>query len=144
MGMRVQDLGELTYGGLVTGAEQWDKNRVSSGAITDKDVLKKYSTYAYLVPGAAATVISAFRPRAMRQFEPWAEHISHGFIYDFPRFITNTIMSFRETGSSGGDAKKKAVEEAKRIVAETRRRIAAGKTDRTYQPEFEESQKFAW
>lgn len=145
MSMKVQDIGEFAYGGLVVGAEQWDKKRMDDGTITEKDVFKKVSTYAYLVPGVAATVVSAFGPRATRQLEPWAEHVSHGFIYDFPRFITNTIMAFRETGGGAGtDAKKRAIAEAKKIMAETRKQLGGKTTDRTYQPEFEEAQKYAW
>jgi len=137
MSLRVEDIGELAYGGLVVGAEQLDKQRMDKGEITDKDFMKKMSTYAYLVPGLVATGISAFGPRMMRNMEPWMEHISHGFIYDFPRFVTNTVNTMRET--SGGGAKQKAVEEATRIMRESRAKAlnAGREASRTYQQEFE-------
>lgn len=140
MSMRVEDLGELAYGGLVTGAREWDKKRITDGAITDKDVLKKYSFYTYLAPGLAATAMSAFGWG--RQFESWNEHVSHGFIYDFPGFIVGLINDLR-SGSTAG-AKSAAIKEAQRVMKETRQLPPGRQAARTYQPEFEESQKYAW
>jgi len=141
MSMRVEDLGELAYGGLVKGAEEWDKKRITDGALTQKDVFKKFSTYAYVVPGGLATVLSAFG--IWRQAETWAEHVSHGFIYDFPRFLVNVINDMRET--TGSDVKSAAIKEAQKIIRDTKvKQLNAGQTHRTYQPEFESSQKYAW
>ena len=142
MGMRVEDIGEFAYGGLVKGAEEWDKKRMTDGAITQKEVFKKFSTYAYVVPGGLATVMSAFG--IWRQAETWAEHVSHGFIYDFPRFLVNVINDMRET--AGTDTKSAAVKEAQRIMREAKtKQLGSGHpANRTYNPEFEEAQKYAW
>jgi len=135
MSMRVEDLGELAYGGLVAGLEQYDKTRLDKGEITDKDVFKKFGTYGYLVPGVIATGASAFG--FMRRYETWLEHVQHGFIYDFPRWLTHTITTMTTEGnSSGASARRRAVAEAKQILS--RNQIAGTReTARTYQPEFE-------
>ena len=130
MAIRVEDMGELAYGGLVTGAKWWDAQRMADGKLTDKDFFKKMSTYAYLVPGGAATIMSAFG--TMRRYEVWLEHVSHGFMYDFPSWLVNTIQSMQGTSSRSA-----AVREAQRILAgNTSRQLGGGQTDRSYQPEF--------
>ncbi len=134
MAIRVQDMGELTFGGLVTAAKWWDKQRENQGKITSKDILKRYSLWAYLVPGGAATIMSAFG--VWRRQEAWNEHISHGFIYGFPQFLLDVVDAMKETGTSSS-----AVREANRIVqdrAHAAKQLVAGKTARSYQPEFQE------
>lgn len=136
MSIRKEDTGELAYGGLVTATEWWDQKRIDEGKITEKDILKKYSTYAYVVPGGLATIFSAFG--VWRRMERWNEHISHGFIYDFPRFLKNVVNAMREGGAG---AKSAAVREAQRILRDKQRAAAllgSGRgTGRTYEPELE-------
>lgn len=134
MAIKVQDIGEMAYGGVVTGAKYWDEQRMKDGKLTSNEVLKKFETYAYLVPGGAATIMSAFG--MMRRQESWLEHISHGFLYGFPGWLVDVIQSMQ--GTSSGSA---AVREAQRILA-TNKALGAGKTARTYQPEFRKT--VAW
>jgi hypothetical protein len=138
--VRMEDLGELGYGGLVTLTEWWDDQRIADGKLTEKDFFKKASTYGYLVPGGICLVTSAFD--LARPIKPWDEHISHGFIYDFPRFIRKAVKSFSEEGT----AKSAAVREAQRIARlhqETgRKQITQRSTtgrypSPPYQPEFQ-------
>jgi len=117
--IRMQDLGELGYGSLVTLTEWWDQKRIDDGKITKKDILKKASTYGYLLPGGLATLTTAFG--WMPALKPWDEHIAHGFIYDFPRFIKNVVESMREEAGTRSSA---AVREAQRILAQGRRQTA--------------------
>lgn len=130
--IKMQDLGELGYGGLVTLTQWWDDKRIADGKITEKDVLKKASFYGYLIPGGLCTLTSAFG--WVRVLKPWDEHISHGFIYDFPRFIKNIVGAMRETSTT----QSSAVREAQRVLREKQKALGAGReTSRTYQPEFE-------
>ncbi len=135
MAIKVQDLGELTYGGLVTATKVWDKNRVADGKITDKDLLKKASFHAYLIPGGLATLFSAFG--VMRKQEPWLEKISTGFIYGFPGFLLDVVNAMKESGTSAGSG---AVKEAQRLVNERAKakQLGAGlSAHRSYQEEFQ-------
>ncbi|KKK85926.1 hypothetical protein LCGC14_2768360 [marine sediment metagenome] len=135
---RVEDTGELFYGGLVTGAEFFDKKRVEDGKIADSDFWKKWSTYAYLGPGLGATMMSAFGWG--RRWSVWAEHVSHGFLYALPGFLTNVVQSM-QNGSTDASA---AVREAQRLInakkgsSAARQLAAAGgrSTARSYEPEF--------
>jgi hypothetical protein len=133
MSMKVEDIGELVYGGVVTGARELDTNRMVKGTLTESDVFKKYETYAYLVPGVGATLMSAFG--WMRRYETWAEHVSHGFIYAFPGFLVDTVRSM--TGTTGSSsAKKAAVKEAQRILAN--KQLPPGRdASRSYQIEYD-------
>jgi len=118
--IRMQDVGELGYGGLVTLSEWWDDKRIAEGKITKKDIFKKASLYTYLLPGALCTLTSAFG--FWRQISPWDEHISHGFIYDFPRFIKNMVNTMGEgTERRRNPGSSDAVKEAQRILDENRR-----------------------
>ncbi|MDD4986975.1 MAG: hypothetical protein PHQ43_14600 [Dehalococcoidales bacterium] len=137
MAIKVEDLGELAYGGLVTGARYMDDKRMTEGKLADDEFFKKYQTYAYLVPGGVATIMSAFG--VWRRYSPWIENISHGFIYGFPQFLMDTINSMK-----GTSAKSAAVREAQKIMASRRadRQLGAAKTSRTYQPEFKSA--MAW
>lgn len=119
MAIKMQDLGELGYGGLVTLTAWWDDKRIAEGKITEKDVLKKASFYGYLIPGGFCTLTSAFG--WVRALKPWDEHISHGFIYDFPRFIKDMVTSMRTEGGAAA-----AVKEAQRIVY-SRKALGAGR-----------------
>lgn len=110
--IKMQDLGELGYGGLVTLTKWWDDKRIDEGKITEKDVLKKASFYGYLIPGGLCTLTSGFG--WVRALKPWDEHISHGFIYGFPGFIRDLVGSLREAGGRGSSSA--AVQEANRIL----------------------------
>lgn len=135
MAMRMQDIGELAYGGLVEATAWWDRKRVDEGTITEKEMLKKFSTWAYVVPGGLATIFSAFG--VWRGMELWNEHLSHGFIYGFPGFIVKIVDAVREGGASSS-----AVQEAQRILREksAERQLVAGRgTGRSYQSEFEKA-----
>ncbi len=116
--IKMQDIGELGYGGLVTLSEWYDEKRIGEGKITKKDVLKKISTYAYVIPGGLCTLTSAFG--WVRALKPWDEHISHGFIYDFPRFLKNIVGAMREE-AAGKHSSSAAVREANRILEQQRR-----------------------
>ena len=139
--IRVQDVGEVTYGGAVTLAEWWDRKRITQNKIMAKDVLKKAGLYAYLVPGVIASAMSALG--LMRKYETWAEHISHGFMYDLPRFAYNLSQDLKTTGGGSN-----VVSEAQRILRE--RQAATGQyalgggqqAQRSYQPEFNKT--MAW
>ncbi len=134
---RVEDTGELFYGGLVTGAEFFDKKRVEDGRIADGDFWKKWSTYAYLAPGLTATGMSAFGWG--RRWSVWAEHVSHGFLYALPGFLTDVVQSMQN-----GTTASAAVREAQRLIntkgrtPAARQLAAAGgrSTARSYEPEF--------
>lgn len=129
MAIRVEDTGELAFGGLVTAARWWDGQRIADGKLTNRDILKKMETYAYLIPGGGATILSAFG--MWRRYERWLEHISHGFMYDFPSWLVSVIQAMQTTA-----ARSAAVREAERIVSSGSRQLGAGRTSRTYQPEF--------
>ncbi len=143
--IRIQDFGELVYGGAVTLADWWDNKRITEGRIGNADVLKKASFYTYLGVGLAATMMSVFG--WMRRYERWSEHISHGFLYDVPRFAYNLSKTLG-AGSSGGTGSA-AVREAQRLMQTQKNQAAlgAGRTaeraaDRSYQPEFNAAQAF--
>jgi len=136
----MQDFGEIAYGGAVTLTEWWDDRRIADGKIGQTDLWKKASFYTYLGIGLPATLMSAFG--WWRQMEKWTEHISHGFLYDMPRFIYNVVkaMGTESRGRTGSDA----VRQAQEILA---RRSSAPSTpaalpaarrqaQRSYEPEF--------
>jgi len=134
--IRIEDIGEIGYGGLVTLTEWWDNKRIDEGKIGTGDVFKKASFYTYLGVGLAATLMSVFG--WMRRYERWQEHVSHGFLYDVPRFaygLTKTLGAESKRGSGS-----RAVNEAQRILNEKMRARALpqGRTaERSYQREFE-------
>lgn len=108
--LRVQDVGELAYGGAVTLGAYLDDKRVTKGEITSTEFWKKYSTWAYLGVGVLAMASSAMGWPRVRGIEPWMENISHGFIYGLPSFALNV---FRTSGSTprvpiSGDAAARA------------------------------------
>ena len=133
MTIRMEDLGPVAYGGGVALAEWYDEKRITEGKLTEKDTWKKASTWTYLGLGGAATLMSAFN--FMPRYRAWAEPISHGFMYDFPRFVRRTVKEMGTTAGRG--AGSRAISEANQILAQ-RRQLAMGRVaDRSYQPEFE-------
>ena len=142
--IRIEDFGEIAYGGVVTLTEWWDNKRIDQGKIGAGDVFKKASFYTYLGVGLAATLMSVFG--WMRRYERWSEHVSHGFLYDLPRFAYSLTKAL---GSSRGGSGSSAVNEAQRILNEKMRAKAltqgGGRTaDRSYQREFETVAPYAF
>ena len=137
--IRIEDFGEIGYGGLVTLTEWWDNKRIDEGKIGTKDVFKKASFYTYLGVGLTATLMSVFG--WMRRYERWSEHVSHGFLYDLPRFAYNLTKALGTASKRGSESS--AVQEAQKILNERMRAKAltqgSGRVaERTYQPEMEQ------
>ncbi|MBU1067610.1 hypothetical protein KKE60_07465 [Patescibacteria group bacterium] len=138
--IRIEDFGEIGYGGVVTLTEWWDNKRIDEGKIGTKDVFKKASFYTYLGVGLAATLMSVFG--WMRRYERWSEHVSHGFLYDLPRFAYNLTKALGSSGKRGRGSESSAVQEAQRILNERMRAKALTQgsgipAERSYQQEFE-------
>jgi len=136
--IRIEDFGEIAYGGAVTLTEWWDNKRIDQGKIGTKDVFKKASFYTYLGVGLAATLISVFG--WMRRYERWSEHVSHGFLYDLPRFAYNLTKAMGSSSKRGSGAESRAVQEAQKILQErmSAKALTQGRTaERSYQREFE-------
>jgi hypothetical protein len=121
--IRVQDIGELVYGGAVTLGAYLDDKRVTKGELVATAFWKKYSTWVYLGIGVAAVAMSAMG--WMRKYESWAEHVSHGFIYALPGFALNMIRSMQDT--PGVPIAGRGVAEAQALLNQ-RRSLGAGKT----------------
>lgn len=142
--IRIEDFGEVAYGGVVTLAEWWDNKRIAEGTLATKDVLKKASFYSYLGIGLVATLASSFG--WARRWDKWAEHVSHGFLYDLPRFTYN--LSKAMGTASSGRSNSAAILEAQRIIREKQLHqlgvgLGAGReAQRSYQPEFEKARAF--
>lgn len=119
--IRMEDFGEVAYGGAVTLTEWWDNKRVEDGKIAKKDVFKKASFYTYLGVGLTATLSSAFG--WWRAQEKWMEHISHGFLYDMPRFTLNIVQSM---GAGSRSTRSDAVRQAQEILRQ--RQLAQGRS----------------
>lgn len=125
--IRLEDIGELGYGGLVTGLTRWDARRVTEGKITEKDLAKKAGFWGYLVPGVGCLLANAFG--WMRRWEPWTERVTHGFIYGAPGVVMNLVDIFKEAapvGAKGAGSSSAAVQEAQRLLAEARSRQLGG------------------
>lgn len=127
--IKLQDVGVLGYGGLVTGLTAWDEKRIEEGTITEKDLVKKAGFWGYLVPGGLSLFANAFG--WMRRYEPWTERLSHGFIYGFPAFVKDVVDIYREEpvaarGAAGTAAKKAAVMEAQNLLAAAQGRKQVG------------------
>ncbi len=136
--IRVEDIGELGYGGLVTAAKAWDGKRMAEGALGASEIMKKSSTYAYLLPGAGATLLSAFG--GLRRQERWWEHISHGFIYGFPQWVTEVVSAMQGTSSGARGA---AVRQAQQILSNSQKQVSAGnQTSRSFEREFDKVVQF--
>ena len=145
--IRIEDFGEIAYGGAVTLTEWWDNKRIDEGKIARKDVFRKASFYTYLGVGLAATLISTFG--WMRRWERWSEHISHGFFYDLPRFAYTLSKSLGAESRSRSDSE--AVRHSQRILqlrqaTPQRAPVQLGEparvTQRSYQPEMEQAIAF--
>ncbi len=137
MAIRVEDIGEFAYGGLVTGAKFLDGQRMADGRLGDSEVMKRFSTYAYLIPGAGATLLSAFG--GLRRQEKWWEHLSHGFIFGFPQWVTEVVSAMQGTQSNRGAA----VREAQRILSNSKTgQVTAGETSRSFEREFDKVVQF--
>lgn len=124
----VQDVGELAYGGAVTGLQYWDDKRLAKGTITKKDFHKQASFWGYVVPGATCLIMNAVG--AARKQEAWTERITHGFIYGFPSFMKNLITTLTEEETAvkggGGAAESTAVLEARRLLEAARKEQPLG------------------
>ena len=132
--IRIEDFGEVAYGGAVTLTEWWDNKRILEAKITAKEVFKKASFYTYLGVGLTATLMSVFG--WMRRYERWEEKISTGFLYDLPRFAYNMSKTLSAAGKGRGADASAAVREAQRIM-NARKQLAQGQTtERSYQHEF--------
>jgi len=133
--IRIEDFGEVAYGGAVTLSEWWDNRRIEEGKISTKDVFRKASFYTYLGVGLVAILMSVFG--WMRRYERWTEKVSTGFLYDLPRFAYN--MSKTLSAKGRGRTESAAVKEAQRIVAtrSSGNLLTQGRqAERSYQPEF--------
>ena len=136
--IRIEDFGEIGYGGLVTLTEWWDNKRIDEGKIGTGDVFKKASFYTYLGVGLTATLMSVFG--WWRRYERWSEHVSHGFLYDLPRFAYGLTKALGAGSKRGRGSESRAVQEAQRILNEkiNAKALTQGRTaDRSYQREFE-------
>lgn len=120
--IRMQDFGEVAYGGVVTLTEWWDNKRIDEGKIAKKDILKKASFYTYLGVGLTATLCSAFG--WWKRQELWMEHVSHGFLYDMPRFILSIVQSM---GASSRGTRSDAVRQAQEILRQ-RQQLTQGRS----------------
>lgn len=135
MAFRVEDLGPLAFGGVVELSKWYDDQRITDGKITDKDVMKKFSTWTFLGLGGVAAVTSAFG--VMRQWESWQERIAAGFLYGIPGFVRKVVDAMGNTPTS---SRLNAVQEAQRILqqGQAAKQLAEGQvTHRSYQQEFE-------
>jgi len=125
--LKMQDLGELGYGGVVTLAGWWDSKRIADGKLSQKQLFKKAGFWAYWGIGLAATLNSQFG--WWKKGQSWSENISHGFIYDVPRQVFNLMQSQRAVPEMiAGDAAA-AVREARAIISAAQR----AKTGDAYQ-----------
>ena len=94
MGLKIVDVSELAYGGMVTGLEFWDKKRIEGATLKKKELHKKVGFYGYLIPGLYGVVTTGFDlVRSQRNIN---ERLAHGFIYDFPRFTLGLVESFKK------------------------------------------------
>lgn len=119
--IKLQNVGALGYGGLVTGLTALDEKRIAEGTITEKDLVKKAGFWGYLVPGGVSVLANAFG--WMKRYEPWTEKLSTGFIFGFPAFVKDVVDIYKEEpvgarGAAGGAAAKAAaVMEAQKLLA---------------------------
>lgn len=128
MALRMQDVGELAYGGAVTLAQWWDSDRIKKGQLADKDVLKKAGFYTYLVIGLGATLANVFG--WWRRGDAWTERLMHGFIFGLPGFVYEMVKTL-QTSSVSTHSRADALAQANAILAarQARERAAAGKTN---------------
>lgn len=114
--IKLQDVSELAYGGLVLGLAELDAKRIEDGTLVPKEVYKSAKFWGYLGPGVASLVMNVLgKPRGM---EAVTERVMHGFIYGFPQFIKETVEVVKEAAPG---AKSAAVKEAERLLVAQRR-----------------------
>lgn len=121
MSLRMQDLGEVAYGGAVTLADWWDQKRIVAGTLTEKAILKKAGFYTYLVIGLAAAVVNI--AGWWRRGDMWTERLMHGFFYGLPGFIYVTAKNLQGTAVTHG--RSDAVAQAQEILRQRRANEAA-------------------
>ena len=125
--LQIEDIGELAYGGLVTGLKRWDDGR----AIAKNEPWRKGSFWAYIGIGLPSTLATSLG--WMRRQDAWLVRISHGFIYGFPGFIMEMVDAF-----SGEPASTATVREAEAFLrSKTTGRKAVGQSTK---PGFEDVQ----
>lgn len=124
--IRMQDLGEIGYGGAVTLTAWWDQRRIDDGRITKREILKKASFWTYLGVGIPVTLMSAFG--WWRRWERWFEHMSHGFLYDMPRFIFSVVQDLREEETTTTTSKSEAVKKAQEILNRKKAELSGRET----------------
>jgi hypothetical protein len=121
--IRVHDLSEVAYGGVVELAEWWDERRIADAKITKRDILKKASFWSYLGLGVPATLMSAFG--FWRRYELIAEHMSHGFFFGFPGFIRDVVTSMKKEAAAPVTAESAAVNKAQEVLRRRQAELAA-------------------
>jgi len=87
--IRVEDLSEVGYGGVVTGMEAWDAKRVIAGTLDPKNVVKSAKFWGYLAPGVAATIMQACLTFALLQ----SFHTGHLVTIVIARDIETYVLS---------------------------------------------------
>ncbi len=130
MALRMEDAGELIYGGIVTGAEYWDAKRIAGGTLTNKEVWKKAGFWSYLVIGLVATV-GPYVFGSLKRYSNWTDNLAHGFIYDLSRQTKNLIQSMGTTAGqrAGGNVVDQAAELIRQRAA-AQRQLNAGRATR--------------
>lgn len=119
--IRVEDLSEVGYGGVVTGMEAWDAKRVIAGTLDPKNVVKSAKFWGYLGPGVTATIMQAM---GKRQWAPLTERVMHGFFYGLPSFV----LQLAETLKGGtSKAANSAVSQAQQILKQRNAELAASR-----------------
>ncbi len=133
MSLKIESSGAFIYGSLVTLTEYLDTKRIKEAKLRQKDVLKRYAFWTYMVIGLFASLNSIFG--WFRKYEGWTDPIANGFLYDLTRQGYSLYQSMKTATTSGSAA----IAEANRIVKENAARAAlkAGReTDRSYEPEY--------
>jgi hypothetical protein len=145
MTIRLESLGAAGYGGLVTLTDWWDDKRLNEGKITAKDTWKKFSFWTFLGVGGVAIISNAMG--WMRGFERWTEPMSHGFLYGLPGFVKGVIDAMNLPETAGRGANSAAVNQAQEVLARRQaaaNQLAATKTQRSYQREFDTVAPYAF
>lgn len=115
--LKLQDIGEVAYGGAVTLANWWDGKRITDGSLTDRDLIKKAGFWTYLAVGVPSLLMSAFNWPRGGTFSPWTDRLAHGFLYGLPGFVYSTVVSLQPTASRTR-SRSDAVAQAQAILRE--------------------------